>query len=164
MLPTIEILMATYNGAAYLQQQINSLLTQTYDNWQLLVHDDGSTDAPPAAFWSNMLVRTAVSVSSMTAVRCTVLPRTLCIFCIMPLQTIVFFAIRMISGLKTSCRYCMMLSAHATRQCRKWSTAMATCIGCDSGRVEGRSVLKAPQTLGGCIVFERRYSGMCSFV
>lgn len=45
MLPTIDILMATYNGAAYLQQQINSLLTQTYENWQLLVHDDGSTDA-----------------------------------------------------------------------------------------------------------------------
>ena len=41
---TIDILLATYNGASYIVQQIHSLQTQTYTHWRLLVHDDGSTD------------------------------------------------------------------------------------------------------------------------
>lgn len=40
----IDILLATYNGEKYIQQQLYSLLAQTYTNWRLLVHDDGSTD------------------------------------------------------------------------------------------------------------------------
>jgi glycosyltransferase involved in cell wall biosynthesis len=40
----IEILLATYNGEKYLSQQINSILSQTYQQWKLLIHDDGSTD------------------------------------------------------------------------------------------------------------------------
>jgi len=42
--PLIGILMATYNGEKYISQQIDSILNQTYRNWQLLIHDDGSTD------------------------------------------------------------------------------------------------------------------------
>ncbi len=42
--PRIDILMATYNGEAYLAEQLDSLLRQTYANWRLTVHDDGSTD------------------------------------------------------------------------------------------------------------------------
>ena len=41
---TIAILMATYNGAAYLSQQLDSLLGQTFADWHLYIHDDGSTD------------------------------------------------------------------------------------------------------------------------
>lgn len=41
---TIDILLATYNGAAYIVQQIHSLQTQTYTQWRLLIHDDGSSD------------------------------------------------------------------------------------------------------------------------
>ncbi|WP_022846901.1 glycosyltransferase family 2 protein [Desulfurobacterium sp. TC5-1] len=41
---TVAILMATYNGEQFLAQQLNSILTQTYKNWVLLVHDDGSED------------------------------------------------------------------------------------------------------------------------
>src|SRR5690606_23984523 len=37
-------LMATYNGAAYIGEQIGSLQAQTFSNWKLLIHDDGSTD------------------------------------------------------------------------------------------------------------------------
>jgi glycosyltransferase involved in cell wall biosynthesis len=41
----VDILLATYNGAAYLQAQLDSLAAQTYANFRLLVSDDGSTEA-----------------------------------------------------------------------------------------------------------------------
>lgn len=41
---TIAILMATYNGETYLREQIDSILGQTYQDWHLYIHDDGSTD------------------------------------------------------------------------------------------------------------------------
>lgn len=40
-----DILMATYNGSKYIESQILSLLSQTYKNWKLIIHDDGSTDS-----------------------------------------------------------------------------------------------------------------------
>lgn len=40
----IAILMATYNGEKYISQQIDSLLAQTYREWELFIHDDGSND------------------------------------------------------------------------------------------------------------------------
>ena len=36
--------MATYNGERFLCEQIDSLLNQTYQDWHLYVHDDGSKD------------------------------------------------------------------------------------------------------------------------
>lgn len=38
------ILMATYNGAEYIREQIESILSQTYRNWHLIIRDDGSKD------------------------------------------------------------------------------------------------------------------------
>lgn len=40
----IEILLATYNGEKYLNEQIDSIINQTYTNWKLLIRDDGSED------------------------------------------------------------------------------------------------------------------------
>lgn len=40
----VQILLATYNGGLYISQQLDSLLAQTYQDWMLLVHDDGSAD------------------------------------------------------------------------------------------------------------------------
>ena len=40
----IYILLATYNGEDYLNEQIDSLLKQTYKDWILWVHDDNSID------------------------------------------------------------------------------------------------------------------------
>jgi glycosyltransferase involved in cell wall biosynthesis len=40
----IAILMATYNGANHLQGQIQSLIEQSYSEWELCVSDDGSSD------------------------------------------------------------------------------------------------------------------------
>lgn len=41
---TILIVMATYNGAEYLAEQLRSLQAQTWQDWCLLVRDDGSDD------------------------------------------------------------------------------------------------------------------------
>lgn len=40
----IDILLATYNGEAYLPEQIDSLFSQTFKDWRLIIRDDGSTD------------------------------------------------------------------------------------------------------------------------
>lgn len=40
----VAILMATYNGEKYLQQQIDSIINQSYKYWDLFIHDDGSLD------------------------------------------------------------------------------------------------------------------------
>lgn len=45
----IAILMATYNGEKYICQQIDSILSQTCKDWELYIHDDGSTDHTIAA-------------------------------------------------------------------------------------------------------------------
>lgn len=45
MLPEIDVLLATCNGEAYLEQFLESLLVQTYDNFRVIVRDDKSDDA-----------------------------------------------------------------------------------------------------------------------
>ena len=40
----VEILMATYNGAAFLREQLDSVLNQDDGDWHLTVSDDGSDD------------------------------------------------------------------------------------------------------------------------
>lgn len=40
----IDILLATYNGAKYLEQLLDSLCKQTFSDWRLLIRDDGSQD------------------------------------------------------------------------------------------------------------------------
>lgn len=40
----IDILLATYNGGAYLKEQLESIAAQSVTNWRLLVGDDGSED------------------------------------------------------------------------------------------------------------------------
>lgn len=43
----VEILMAVHNGAAFLPEQIDSILRQSDDRWHLTISDDGSEDASP---------------------------------------------------------------------------------------------------------------------
>ena len=40
--------MATYNGATYLSEQIDSILHQSFTDWHLFIHDDGSSDCTKA--------------------------------------------------------------------------------------------------------------------
>lgn len=42
--PSLTILMATYNGEKYIQDQIQSIQLQSVSNWNLILSDDGSTD------------------------------------------------------------------------------------------------------------------------
>lgn len=41
---SLAILLSTYNGAKYLREQLDSLLLQSYKDWELYIRDDGSTD------------------------------------------------------------------------------------------------------------------------
>lgn len=42
--PRFTVIMCNYNYADYIEQAINSVLDQTYENYELIVVDDGSTD------------------------------------------------------------------------------------------------------------------------
>ncbi|MDE6838166.1 MAG: glycosyltransferase, partial [Acutalibacter sp.] len=44
----VSIVLPVYNGEAYLRQAIESVLAQTYENWELIMVDDCSTDGSPA--------------------------------------------------------------------------------------------------------------------
>ncbi|MGE6230228.1 glycosyltransferase family 2 protein [Paenibacillus chitinolyticus] len=41
---SVVVLLSTYNGADYLESQLNSILAQTHSNTSILVRDDGSSD------------------------------------------------------------------------------------------------------------------------
>ena len=40
----VAILMSTYNGEKYLEEQVKSIISQDYTDWHLYIRDDGSTD------------------------------------------------------------------------------------------------------------------------
>ena len=42
--PIVSVILPTYNRANYLDRSINSLLAQTYQQWELIIVDDGSED------------------------------------------------------------------------------------------------------------------------
>lgn len=41
---TVSIIMGTYNGAEYIREQLDSILSQTYPLKEIIIQDDGSTD------------------------------------------------------------------------------------------------------------------------
>jgi len=57
--PRVSVLMTVYNGAMFLRESIDSILAQTFPDWELIAVDDGSTDASPLilAAYSDSRVR-----------------------------------------------------------------------------------------------------------
>jgi glycosyltransferase involved in cell wall biosynthesis len=43
-MPTFSIVIPTYNRAHFIERSVNSVIAQTYTDWELLIIDDGSTD------------------------------------------------------------------------------------------------------------------------
>lgn len=41
----VQILLASYNGEEYLAEQIDSIMNQSYCDFELIVRDDGSSDS-----------------------------------------------------------------------------------------------------------------------
>ena len=70
--PPITILMAVYNGAAFLHEAVNSILGQTFSDFMFLIIDDASTDATSRILYeyccndSRMLVLTNKKRSGLT--------------------------------------------------------------------------------------------------
>lgn len=46
--PTVSVVMAVFNGEKYLCEAIDSILEQTFEGFEFVIIDDGSTDATPA--------------------------------------------------------------------------------------------------------------------
>jgi glycosyltransferase involved in cell wall biosynthesis len=45
--PRVSIILPTYNGGRFIGQAIESVLKQSFEDFELLVIDDGSTDETP---------------------------------------------------------------------------------------------------------------------
>ena len=45
--PLVSAVIICFNDEEFLQEAISSVICQTYDNWELLLVDDGSTDDSP---------------------------------------------------------------------------------------------------------------------
>lgn len=43
----VDIVLPTYNGMPFVEQQLDSILGQTHEDWRLFIRDDGSSDATP---------------------------------------------------------------------------------------------------------------------
>ena len=45
--PTLDIILPVYNTERYLDQCIESIVNQKFNDWHLIIMDDGSTDSSP---------------------------------------------------------------------------------------------------------------------
>lgn len=51
--PLVSVALASYNGEAFLEQQLDSIFTQDYDNFEIVVSDDASSDQTKAILTSS---------------------------------------------------------------------------------------------------------------
>ena len=42
--PLVSVLLNCYNAEKFISKAIESVLNQSYNNWELIIWDDGSTD------------------------------------------------------------------------------------------------------------------------
>ena len=43
-MPKVSIVLPSYNGEKYIRQSIESVINQTYQDWELIIVNDCSTD------------------------------------------------------------------------------------------------------------------------
>ncbi len=48
MSPTVSVIMTVFNGESYLRPAVDSVLAQTFEDWELIVVDDASVDSTPS--------------------------------------------------------------------------------------------------------------------
>jgi glycosyltransferase involved in cell wall biosynthesis len=46
-MPTVSVILPAYNGARFLKEAVDSIVLQTFQDWELILVDDGSTDHTP---------------------------------------------------------------------------------------------------------------------
>ena len=63
IMPSVAILLCTFNGARFLPAQLSSLARQRFSNWRLFVSDDGSTDETLSLISKYQREETGVSVA-----------------------------------------------------------------------------------------------------
>lgn len=54
--PLVSVIMPAYNAEEYISEAVQSVMAQTYTNWELLILDDCSTDgtADKARYFSDL--------------------------------------------------------------------------------------------------------------
>lgn len=58
----ISVIMAAYNTEKYIAQAIDSVVSQTYGNWEMIIVDDGSTDRTPQVIAAKSAVDKRIKV------------------------------------------------------------------------------------------------------
>lgn len=53
-MPRLSIIIPVYNGAALLAEAVESVISQSFDDWELIIVDDGSTDGSTPAFCDSL--------------------------------------------------------------------------------------------------------------
>src|SRR5580765_2861093 len=56
----VSVIMPAYNAEKYISDAIKSVIAQTYSNWELIVIDDGSTDATAAIIQQYLVTGTRI--------------------------------------------------------------------------------------------------------
>ncbi|MCX6545098.1 MAG: glycosyltransferase [Acidobacteria bacterium] len=58
--PRVSVLMTVHNGAPYIREAIDSIVKQTFEDWELIIVENGSTDDSPAivASYTDPRIRT----------------------------------------------------------------------------------------------------------